>query len=171
MKNLLKCAAVLALALVCTSVRALAITAPDSNGDIWTYVGTYQVNDGPEWTSNPPVYSGLEAASLLFGAPASGFEYAISIDDSLGFVTHTAHADQIYVGHVIVAEGFKVDAPPPGYSEGDTATSAYVRDNLSDNEDNHVWTRQARVPDAGSSLALLVTGLGAAGLFRRQVRR
>ena len=46
-----------------------------------TLIGSYRVSDGPSWGTNPPVYSGREAAVLLFGGtygnnPAN---YSISI--------------------------------------------------------------------------------------------
>src|SRR4051794_37159356 len=40
------------------------------------FVGQWQVDQGPNWMTNPPVYSGQEAAALLFGGlPA---DYTIS---------------------------------------------------------------------------------------------
>jgi hypothetical protein len=32
----------------------------------YTYVGNFAVADGPLWTTNPPTYTGQEAAALLF---------------------------------------------------------------------------------------------------------
>lgn len=42
----------------------------------YTYVGSWGVMQGPAWAPNPPVYSGQQAAALLFGGTASS--YAIS---------------------------------------------------------------------------------------------
>ena len=37
------------------------------------FVGQWQVDEGPFWTTNPPVYSGQEAAALLFGKASGDF--------------------------------------------------------------------------------------------------
>ena len=57
-----------------------ALTALDGDGNVWTYVGDFQVDSGPYWESNPLCYTGIQAADLVFGAPAAGEEYAISVD-------------------------------------------------------------------------------------------
>ena len=60
-------------------------TAVDTNGTTWKAVGAYNVEEGPSFSANPPVYSAIQAANLVFGNPASGEMYAISVSNN--FVT------------------------------------------------------------------------------------
>ena len=46
----------------------------------WVYVGSWNVNDGPAWPGEPEIYTGREAAALLFGG--SPADYAISTKGS-----------------------------------------------------------------------------------------
>jgi hypothetical protein len=44
------------------------------------YVGSWEVDQGPSWTSHPSIYTGQDAAALLFGGSPS--DYSISTIDS-----------------------------------------------------------------------------------------
>ena len=134
-----------------------AATAPDAFGNIWTYVGSYEVDQGVYWQNNPPCYTGIEAADLVFGNPPPGEEYAISVDQTLAFVTHTAVLDQwgIHDG-LIASENYKLQTGT-GYNDpvGGPSASAYVQDGgglfTTPNGDvNYVWERP--VPDAASTV-------------------
>nr|WP_256731250.1 autotransporter-associated beta strand repeat-containing protein [Sphingomonas sp. dw_22] len=95
------------------------------------YAGSWQVDDGPSWDTNPAVLSGQEAAALLFGGDAG--DYAIStVSNNASDINHMAWGDT-YAGPILtVAEDYKVDEGAPGYSQtGDFST--YVRDHLADN--------------------------------------
>jgi hypothetical protein len=156
-----------------------AFTAPDSNGDIWTLIRGYHVGNGPAYTSNPQVYSALEAAELIFGAPGPGTTYAISI--SLGFVTHTAVLDG-WGDHTgkIFAEDFSHDSGNPGYNdpgEVGAAYSAYVNDGaalFAAGDVNYVWQRTVTpVPEPSTFVAgaLLVIAFGVQGVRRLRQRK
>lgn len=113
-----------------------------------TYVGSFQVNDGPSWTTNPPVYSGVEAAALIFGGSPS--DYAISTNSNTidpSTITHTAWVSIWGIPNCHeVAENYSLDLGAPGYNDpgGDnTATSAYVNDNCFTGERNYVWAISA----------------------------
>jgi hypothetical protein len=96
----------------------------------WTFVGSWQVDQGPVWSTLPPQYSGLEAAALLFGG--SPFHYAIStrgsdpnsIDLSAWYSTWGGACGGAFPCGTIYAEGFKngVLYDTPG------AVSTYVSD-------------------------------------------
>jgi len=141
----------------------------------YTFVGTFQTNQGPLWPSNPTVYSGVDAAALIFGGSAS--DYAISIDANS--ITHTAWYDG-WGDHIgrIFADNFKLDLGLAGYnavnSVGDwgqvannggygdgmsAAYSAYVHDGFSST--NYVW----RVNAVPVPAAVWLFGSGLMGLF------
>ena len=73
-------ALILGAALAAASVPATAA---------YTLVGSYWVGAGPNWTTQPPVYTAQEAAALIFGGVASN--YTISIYSTS--VTKTAWVD------------------------------------------------------------------------------
>ncbi|MDP1658872.1 MAG: PEP-CTERM sorting domain-containing protein [Methylotenera sp.] len=146
-----------------------------------TFVGSYNVQDGPVWTTNPNVYSAQEAAALVFGGSAS--DYAISILSSLdeSTITNTAHYDG-WGDHTdrIFAENFKLDFGAPGYNDPNPlldptgfldsagfskyAYSAYVNDGI--NATNYVW-RVAAVPEP-ETYAMMLAGLGLMGFVARR---
>lgn len=81
----------------------LMMSAAFANASTITYVGSWHVGDGPEWTSNPLAYSGIGAAQLLFGAG----DYVIStIDDQVEHIDHMAHYAIIGVGFEDFAEDY-----------------------------------------------------------------
>lgn len=92
----------------------------------YEYVGSWQVNDGPNWGTSPQCYTGQEAAALLFGGNAS--DYAIStVSDQVADIDFQAYVD-IHSGvSTIVAHDYSVDTGGAGYETvGDT--SAYITD-------------------------------------------
>ncbi|MDG4949373.1 BspA family leucine-rich repeat surface protein [Weeksellaceae bacterium KMM 9724] len=110
----------------------------------YTYVGSFQTDAGPNWTTNPDVYSGVEAAAQIFGGNPS--DYAISTNSNTtdpNTITHTAWASIWGItGCHEVAEDYSLDLGNPGYNDpggANTATSSYVDDNCTSNNINHVW--------------------------------
>src|SRR4051812_29894797 len=75
---------VLTLTLACASFVAQATP---------TFVGSYQVNDGPSWLGNPPVYSATEAAALVFGGVAADYFVSILGSGDYTTITHTGWYD------------------------------------------------------------------------------
>jgi len=136
------------------------------------YVGSFNVNQGPDWQTDPPVYSGQEAAALLFGG-APG-DYAISTNSNTtdpGTITNTAWYDGWGETCTEFDESYSLDVPPAGYEfpgGGGTAWSAYVSDHGC-GQTNYVWridgSPAAQVPTlslyglALTTLAMLVVGL------------
>ncbi|CAM5792671.1 IPTL-CTERM sorting domain-containing protein [Ottowia pentelensis] len=143
-----------------------------------TYVGSFHVQDGPAWGTNPPVYSGQEAAALLFGGSAS--DYAISINPSTtnpGTITHTAYYSTWGTGCAVFPETARIDDAPPGYAVpggAGTARSAYVADWCNSGQTNYVWRLAPVAPVSVPTLgqwSLLTLCLAAAGLGMRRLRK
>jgi len=108
----------------------------------FTYVGSFNGSDGENWNSNPPCYSGQEAAALLFGGTPE--EYAISVNPNTtdpGTITFTAWCCSWGEGWGIYPQDFMIDAGDPGYNVpiGGPAVSAYVGDWWGDTMINYVW--------------------------------
>ncbi|MDG2535862.1 autotransporter-associated beta strand repeat-containing protein, partial [Sphingomonas sp. HITSZ_GF] len=94
------------------------------------YVGSWHVSDGPAWSTNPAVYSGVEAAALLFGGSASDYRISTNgtdvaqINDSVwmdGYGSHTLYAT------TPAADDLHLDAGAVGYN-GFGDYSAYIQD-------------------------------------------
>jgi hypothetical protein len=162
------------------SVIALTTVAVKPATAAPTFLGSFAVNDGPSWTLNPPVYSGQDAAALLFGGLPT--DYLISVDSSLDptTITGTAHYDGWAESDTIFAQNFKLDTGGAGYNSAPgvgSAWSAYVNDH-GDNNRNYVWLNDVRtVPVCDtpgmtpepSGLMLLGTGvMPLFGLLRRR---
>lgn len=91
-----------------------------------TLVGSFAVDDGPVWTTNPPTYSCLEACAQVFGGVAGDY----SCSTSSTAIDHQAFADgwgDNQYCSTPVAETFKVNT---SYDCGSTGCSysAYVSD-------------------------------------------
>ena len=104
------------------------------NGVTYTYVGSFDGLNGPYYGTNPPCYTGQEAAALLFGGNPS--DYVTSTNPSTtdpNTITFTAWMVTWGIsGWAEYAQDYKVDVLPVGYDDPSgvgTATSAYVWDN------------------------------------------
>jgi hypothetical protein len=154
-------------------VAALIAAAPASAA---IYVGSYQVDDGPVWTSNPTVYSASEAAALLFGGTALDYDISTVSDDPL-LIDHMGwYTTWGVAGGQKYQEDFKLDAGAPGYNDpGGTgsAISAYTWDNAQGSTyTNYVFRVNSvgAVPEP-SAWALMLLGFGLVGGAMRASRR
>jgi len=118
-------------------------------GSVPVYVGSYRVSDGPNWTTNPPVYSPQEAAALIFGGNAS--DYAISVNSNTSdpnTITNTGWTDSWGDGFAINPENYSLDLGNPGYNDpggSATAASAWVSDHADFTKINYVWATSTSV--------------------------
>jgi hypothetical protein len=141
----------------------------------YVFVGSWVLGEGPEWTDNPDVYSGVETAALLFGAG----DYAISTIDTnpanINFKTWLdgwADPDTYALSGNAADDTFSFDMGGVGYNDPGgfgTAYSAYVRDHFdgSDPTYTNFAFREVAV-SAPASLALISLGLVGIAMRRRR---
>jgi hypothetical protein len=129
-----------------------------------TFVGSWEVDQGPSWGNYPTAYSGKEAAALLFGGVAS--DYVISTQgSSVSNIDRMAWVSVIYIGTDKVADDFKVSTNGRYQTPGDT--SAYVRDNASGSYFTNYAFHVTAVPEP-ETYAMLMAGLGLMGFTLRR---
>jgi hypothetical protein len=125
-------------------VGAACLETPLALAATFQFVGSFVVDNGVDWNTNPPVYTGQEAAALLFGGSAAN--YAISTNSNTtdpATITHTAWYDGWGEPCSEFAENFSLDVAPPGYRDPGglgTSWSAYVSDHGC-GQTNYVWRR------------------------------
>ena len=171
--------------LICGLVAGIAAVVTTTVASAAAYVGSYWVGGGAYCQTNPPVYTGQEAAALHFGGKPS--DYWISIDPNV--VTHTAwedgdgdtsHLKTPWEGGISlgpVAEDYSFDFGE-GYAKPwfGHEFSAYVGDNewkntTADSRDasiNYVFRVDA-VPEP-ATWALMLAGFGLVGATMRRQR-
>src|SRR2546421_2926505 len=136
-----------------------------------TFVGSYRVDQGPFWTTAPPVYSGVDAAALLFGGAPSDYSTS-TVDNNPANIDHLAWVSQIFVagGHKVL-ENVKQGGTNGKYDEaGDF--SAYVQDNAQGPTFTNFVFRNAVVPELSSGFSLFgLLRASGAGLFIRRRRK
>jgi hypothetical protein len=172
MKAFLKSAAAL-------GVLAVAMSAAPASA-AWVYVGSWSVGDGPNWWDNPAVYTGQEAAALLFGGTAT--DYAISTAGSdVSLINFRAHVDgwgdstYLFTGGADVAQDYSLDTGGSGYNSNPgfgTAYSAYVRDHSYAGQSNTLnyafrWENSGGVPEP-ATWAMMIMGFGLVGFAARR---
>jgi hypothetical protein len=143
----------------------------------WVYVGFWNVGDGPQWTNNPPVYTGQEAAALIWGGVAS--DYAISTaGPSVALINFRAHVDgwgdtqYLFNGGPDVAQNYSLDTGGSGYNSNPgvgSAYSAYVRDHGTDgNALNWAFKWDGGVVPEPATWGMMILGFGLVGFAARR---
>lgn len=100
-------------------------------------IGSFKIEDGPNWTTNPPVYSCIEACALLFGGDAS--EYHCSTNqNNLNFQSYVSGWGDATFCNSPKDEDYSKGTNYNCGSAG-CAYSAYVLDNCNSGEKNYCW--------------------------------
>lgn len=158
---------------VAATVIALAALGVGNANAAVTFVGSWEVDQGPSWTVVPPAYTGQEAAATLFGGSAS--EYLISTLDSnpadinnLAWVSTWGGAcGGGFPCGTTVAQNYVVSTGGLYKSVGDT--SAYVTDwAIGSQYTNYAFL--SAVPEP-ATWAMMLIGFGGIGFTMRHVRR
>ncbi|MDI1281848.1 autotransporter-associated beta strand repeat-containing protein, partial [Brevundimonas sp.] len=124
-----------------------------------SYVGSWDVTSGPHWSTNPPTYTGQDAAALLFGGSAADYRISTAGAD-IAAITDTAWYNR-YGGNPAnftqLASDARIDTAGAGYNaSGDS--SAYVGDHASTPTYNYAFT-------GGQSLGGGLTHVGSGSLI------
>ncbi|MBE0638135.1 MAG: hypothetical protein IH598_06435 [Bacteroidales bacterium] len=135
------------------------------DGFTYTYIGFFDGLDGPYYWTNPPCYTGQEAAALLFGGVPS--DYAISTNSSTDPSTITFTAWMVtwgIPGWAEYAQDYKLDIGNVGYDDPGvtgSATSAYIWDNPPPpgSSINYVWRVSGGAPEVPVSNWALYLGI------------
>jgi len=145
----------------------LLLSATSAFADTYSYVGSWEVDQGPAWPNQPTAYSGQQAAALLFGGSASDYVISIAPDS----ITYTNWVSVIYLGTGTVADDFVQSTNGLYLTSGDT--SAYVQDNAQGSYyTNYAWRLDSSATPEPGSLFLLGTGMvGLAGILRRKIAK
>ncbi len=168
----------LLLASLAVGLAGLVGPAPAQAG--YLYVGSWEVYQGPSWTTRPPAYTGQEAAALLFGGTPG--EYVISTNGpSPALINFDAWYSVLGYGGPndggnLFAQNYVAccssEAPGSYYSGSgysgspNEAASAYVEDNAGPGNVNYAF----QVVPEPTSLAVLGVGmLGIAVTRRRRI--
>lgn len=161
--------AVLGLAASWASAQTYVGSFTTDGNSITFANGTTSSLPSANWSTNPAVFSGMDAAALIFGGTSS--QYAVSTDRLIinnlawydGWGDHGGHAYDSF---------FKLDSTGMGYNgcavAGTkcmySAYSAYIRDGYSNT--NYVFLTAA-VPEP-ETYALMFAGLGFVGAAVRR---
>ncbi len=152
------------------------LVAGAADATTYVYVGSWQVDEGPDWAVVPPAYTGQEAAALLFGGSPS--DYVIStVDSNPANIDFQAWVSVWFAGSFPDCPGYPCGRKVPQGSVTSTGglyanpgdESAYVRDWAVGPEFTNYAFRTV-IPEPGT-WAMLIAGFGLVGFAARRARQ
>lgn len=157
---------------------AIAFAAPANAALV--FVGSWQVDQGPDWGTEPLAYTGQEAAALLFGGSSGSYQIS-TLGDGVALINNKAWYSVIGAGAYEFAQDYSnkfngtTYGPVSGYGccgdafQFSNAASGYVADNAS----GSAYTNYAFIESTGAvpepaSWALMIIGFGLTGAAMRR---
>lgn len=169
-------------AILAGAVAAAALATAGAANATLVFVGSWQVDDGPDWRTRPLAYTGQEAAALLFGGQASDYQIS-TVDNKVADIDHMAWYSILFFngpidGGAKLAQNYSVKGPGGTYTDNgaplvqNEAASAYVMDNAGGPEFTNFAFREvaAAIPEP-AAWALILTGFFGMGASLRAGRR
>ena len=161
--------------LVASAALAAVLATASAANAAYTFVGNWNVGDGPAWGGNPLAYSGDGAAALLFGGSAS--DYVVStVDNQVSNINNMAHYSVIGIGFRDFADNyFRGTEGTTHYqdvyvlNEATDTVSAYVND-FGPGGTNYAFRKDGGGVPEPASWALMISGFGLAGAALRRRR-
>lgn len=155
------------LATILLSASAFAAAAP-------TYVGSWELFSGAYWVTLPPLYTGQQAAAVLFGGNAG--DYVIStMGSDAAAIDYQAWYDQLGLGPAAFVQDYMRDSGLAGQYDSRGDVSAMIQDHPYLGDGPYPYVNYAfRVSGAGSdvpepmSVGLMGAGLLVMALVRRR---
>jgi PEP-CTERM motif len=142
------------------------LSSAPANAVTYTFVGSWAVDQGPYWQTDPAAYSGQETAALLFGGTAS--EYVTSTaGSSVAAINFLTNVDEYSGGgNYVVADNYVY--APDGHYDGYPDTSAYVLDHSDGNINYAFLVTGVPEPSTWAMMILGFCGLGFMAYRRKQ---
>lgn len=158
--------------LAATVIALTAMGASNANAAI-SFVGSWQVDQGPNWPSVPTAFSGIDAAAFLFGGSASNY-FISTIDNNPANINYSAWISTwggacsgAFPCGTVVAQDYVISTL--GLYENPGDTSAYVHD-WAEGAQYTNYAFVSTVPEP-STWAMLIMGFGVVGFSLRRRRK
>lgn len=163
------------------ALLAAATVAAPAHATTYTYVGSWSVASGPNWTTNPAVYSGVGAAALLFGGSPANYVTS-TVDSNPANINFKTWLDGWGDPFTYAQSGspasdtYSLDTGGTGYNSNpgyQSSYSAYVEDHFNPAFYtgpafiNYAFLVSGAVPEP-ATWAMMLVGMGAIGFAMRR---
>src|SRR6185312_10964444 len=171
-------------ALLAAAVAAATLATAGAASATIMFVGSWEVDDGPDyWPNAPQAYTGQQAAALLFGGNASDYQiytvdHLVADIDHMAWYSVYAYGGDNGSGGAKFAQDYSDKGPGglytdngAGFGSRNQSASAYVNDNAGGSQfTNFAFVDVVAIPEP-ATWALLLTGFFGMGATLRASRR